>query len=372
GTSLLRVQTTALPTPAAAAGTAVLAVAPPSTPATLKSPREGTRVLSIGLHAEAAPAVTTALQAIDARLEGMGRSFPITRPTFSIGRNRDADVPIDHDTVATLHAQIERHGDTLYLRDAGSRTGTWVNRRLLTAAHALADGDRIQVGPTELVLRAPSLRRAAAEAAPTVAELCLEVRSGQSVGLSFALRGDALLIGSQPGAAVELRDLSVAPQHARLRKAGAQLFVADLGSGRGTFVQQGALQPGQEVPLAEGGWFRVGTVDLALVRGATIAAAALRPRARLRVDSGPGAGSSLGISEGALVGSGPQATLSIPGLAPVHLEIVLHGQSFWARDRSGGSSFRSGSPLGAEFVELSHGDALLLGGGTMLRFEETP
>ena len=43
-----------------------------------------------------------------------------------------------------------------------------------------------------------------------------------------------------------------------------------------------------------------------------------------------------------------------------------------ARDLSGGMSFRSGSPLGAEFVALGHGDLLLLGGGTMLRFEELP
>jgi NADPH-dependent 2,4-dienoyl-CoA reductase/sulfur reductase-like enzyme/pSer/pThr/pTyr-binding forkhead associated (FHA) protein len=379
GTSLLKRPTAVitLPTPALSRGAASAgpsSAAPGSaTPSTMQSPREGTRMLSIGLHAEATTAIPAALPPLDARLEGMGKSFPITRPTFSIGRNRDADVPIDHEAVASLHAQIERHADALYLRDAGSRTGTWVNRRLITSAHALADGDRLQIGPAEFSLRAPSLRRAApAEAAPTAAELCVEVRSGQSVGLSFALRGDAILIGSAPGAGVELRDLSVAPQHARLRKAGAQLFLSDLGSGRATFVQQGALRPAQEVPIGEGGWCRVGTVDLVLVRGTPIAAAALRPRARLRVDSGPSAGGSIAVSESVIVGSGPGATLVIPGLAPVHLEVVLHEQSFWARDRSGGASFKSGSPLGGEFVELSHGESLLLGGHTMIRFEETP
>jgi NADPH-dependent 2,4-dienoyl-CoA reductase/sulfur reductase-like enzyme/pSer/pThr/pTyr-binding forkhead associated (FHA) protein len=371
GTSLIKRQTAALvmPPPVARASTAPISAAP----ATLESPRGGTRVLSIGLHAEASATVALALPPLDARLDGFGRSFPITKPTFSIGRNRDADIPIDHDAVASLHAQIERHGDALYLRDAGSRTGTWVNARLLTAAHPLADGDRVQVGPAALTFAAPSLRRKLPlEVAPTAAELCLEVRSGQSIGLSFALRGENVLVGSAPGAGVELRDLSVAPQHARIRKSGAQHFVSDLGSGRGTFVQQGVLGAGQEVPLGEGGWFRVGAVDLALVRGATLAAAALRPRARVRVDAGPGAGGALGITERALVGSGPEATLSIAGLAPAHLEIVLNGQTFWARDRSGGKSFKSGSPLGADFVELAHGDMLLLGGSTMLRFEETP
>jgi pSer/pThr/pTyr-binding forkhead associated (FHA) protein len=330
-------------------------------------------VLSIGLHAETSATVALALPPLEARLDGFGQSFPIAKPTFSIGRSRDADIPIDHDAVASLHAQIERHGDALYLRDAGSRTGTWVNGRLLTAAHPLADGDRVQIGPAALVFAAPSLRRKLPlEVAPTAAELCLEVRSGQSVGLSFALRAENVLIGSAPGAAVELRDLSVAPQHARVRRSGAQHFVSDLGSGRGTFVQGAALAPGQEAPLAEGGWIKVGSIDLVLARGAALAAAALRPRARVRVDAGPGAGGSLGIADRALVGSGPEATLTIAGLAPAHLEIVLNGPTFWARDRSGGKSFKSGSPLGAEFVELAHGDMLLLGGNTMLRFEETP
>jgi NADPH-dependent 2,4-dienoyl-CoA reductase/sulfur reductase-like enzyme/pSer/pThr/pTyr-binding forkhead associated (FHA) protein len=368
GTSLLRKQTAVLPLATQALAPAAASAAP----AALEGPRGGTRLLSIGLHAEAAPAAPIAERPLDARLDGLGRSFPISRPTFSIGRNTDADVPVDHPAVASLHAQIERHGDGLYLRDAGSRTGTRVNGRLLSAAHALADGDRLQVGPAELVLRAPSLRRTAVEAAPATSELCLEVRSGQSVGLSFALRGENVLIGSAPGAGIELRELSVAPQHARLRKAGTQVFLSDLGSGRGTYVQAGALGPGQEALLAEGSWFRLGFVDLALVRGAALTAALLRPRARIRVDSGPGAGGSLSISERALVGSGPEATLSIPGLAAVHLEIVLYGQSFWARDHSGGRSYRSGSPLGGDFVELSHGDALLLGSGTMLRFEEAP
>jgi predicted component of type VI protein secretion system len=53
------------------------------------------------------------------------------------------------------------------------------------------------------------------------------------------------------------------------------------------------------------------------------------------------------------------------------VEIAANDKSFWARDRSGGATFRSGSPLGPEFVELTHGDLLLLG-TTMLRFEETP
>jgi hypothetical protein len=73
-----------------------------------------------------------------------------------------------------------------------------------------------------------------------------------------------------------------------------------------------------------------------------------------------------------IVGSGAGSNFVLPALAAQHLEIVEHGPGFWARDLSGGMSFRSGSPLGADFVALAHGDLLLLGAGTMLRFEELP
>jgi predicted component of type VI protein secretion system len=172
---------------------------------------------------------------------------------------------------------------------------------------------------------------------------------------------------------IELRDLSVAPQHARVRMVGEQAYLADLGSGRGTFVAFAPLPAGQEVALAEGAWVRVGIVDLVYTRReVAVPAGALRPRARLRIDAGPGAGSSVDVRDRALVGSGPEASLRVLGLAHAHLEVVLQNDRFVARDLSNGSTFRSGSPLGAAFVPLSHGDSLLLAGATMLRFEEVP
>jgi NADPH-dependent 2,4-dienoyl-CoA reductase/sulfur reductase-like enzyme/pSer/pThr/pTyr-binding forkhead associated (FHA) protein len=344
-----------------------------SAPATLESPRGSTRLLSIGLRAEASAPTPTSLPPLDARLEGGGRTAQIAGNVFSIGNGSDVSFPVGDAAAGGLHAQIVRQGDGLYLRDAGSRTGTYVNGRLLVGTHRLSDGDRLGVGRTELTFRSAAAAARAAVEPPVVSnDLQLRVRSGQSVGLSFALRGEGMLVGSAPGAAVELRDLSVAREHARIRRTADEVFVTDLGSGRGTLIGGTPLPPGVEVRLPEGGWLRLGAVDLSLERGAVLAAAVLRPRAHLRVDAGPGSGSTLGITNGALVGSGPQATFLLPGLAPTHLEVALGQGGYLARDCSGGASFKSGVPLPASFVPLSHGDLLLLGGTTMLRFEEVP
>ncbi len=385
GTQLVKIAGTTLLPPSslqASSGTRVLAgtsarpaqaSGPASAaPPTMESPRGSTRLLSIGLNAEA-NVPRDVLAPLDARLDGLGRSFPVTRGVLTLGRDAEADIVVEHDSVAGLHAELVRHEAALYLRDAGSRTGTWLNGRLLVGSERLFDGDALRIGPADFVLRAPSLRREApAEALATSGELELEVRSGRSVGLAFALRGGGMLIGSAPGCSIELTDPGILPQHARLRIQGEAVFVSDLGSGLGTFVGGAPLTAGVEAPLAPGAWLRVGSVDLTLVRGTVLAAAALRPRARLRVDAGPGAGSSISVSERALIGSGYDATLLIPGLAPVHVEVWLRDRTFVVRDHSGGATFRSGTPLGREPVELTHGDALLLGGSTMLRFEEVP
>jgi hypothetical protein len=154
---------------------------------------------------------------------------------------------------------------------------------------------------------------------------------------------------------------------------GDQALFTDLGSGRGSFVSFTPLAPGQEVPLAEGAWIRVGIVDLVYTRRPTaVPAGALRPRARLRVDAGPGTGDFVDVRERTFVGSGPEANLRVPGLAHLHLELVLQNDRFVARDLSNGATFRSGSTLGPSFVPLNHGESLLLAGATMIRFEELP
>jgi len=86
-------------------------------------------------------------------LEAVGRRFPIGGAIVSIGRDRNLEVALDDPGVSLLHAQITRHEDALYLRDLGSRNGTWVNRARVTVPHQLRSGDRIHVGQTELVFQ---------------------------------------------------------------------------------------------------------------------------------------------------------------------------------------------------------------------------
>lgn len=65
---------------------------------------------------------------------------------LTLGRSRACDVALEDDQVSRQHARIEQRQGELRIRDLGSRNGTRVNGRRITAEVALLDGDRIQLG----------------------------------------------------------------------------------------------------------------------------------------------------------------------------------------------------------------------------------
>lgn len=99
---------------------------------------------------KAAPSVRPAT-AIDAKLEVTGSDFPvpIDERVLLIGRRASCDIPLLEDTVSTAHAVIFEIDGRRFIRDLGSRTGTFVNG-VSTHQHQLAPGDRIRIGETEI------------------------------------------------------------------------------------------------------------------------------------------------------------------------------------------------------------------------------
>ncbi len=75
----------------------------------------------------------------------VGREWLLEGETLSIGRDESNDVVLPDRRVSRQHAVIERRGDRYYIRDCGSKNGTYVNGELLTEPHALRDGDEIQI-----------------------------------------------------------------------------------------------------------------------------------------------------------------------------------------------------------------------------------
>jgi pSer/pThr/pTyr-binding forkhead associated (FHA) protein len=104
---------------------------------------------------------TQILSAADARAEGLvqeemalvvgGRRHPITKRATIIGRSRECDIVVQDSNASRQHAEIRHIGLDYFIVDANSTNGTIVNGQRIRR-HALAHGDRILIGTTELIV----------------------------------------------------------------------------------------------------------------------------------------------------------------------------------------------------------------------------
>jgi pSer/pThr/pTyr-binding forkhead associated (FHA) protein/NADPH-dependent 2,4-dienoyl-CoA reductase/sulfur reductase-like enzyme len=265
-----------------------------------------------------APEVIAPPSAVLGWLDVGGRRVDLAGQTINIGRDPASEVALADPAVSYTHAQITRLGNDLYLRDVGSRNGTYANAQLVSVPHLLLEGDVIHVGTTDVTFHAtgstappvvpaptatyppvaapspgvppapqppgaplsppsaPAMTPGApappppaeavpgpagpAERAPAGPHLVVVV--GPSVGLSFSLVGDSLRVGRDPAAAtIVLRDQTVSRSHASLDRRGAEWLVTDLGSTNGTSVNGQRLAPQQPVPLQPGARVSFGDVE---------------------------------------------------------------------------------------------------------------
>lgn len=71
-----------------------------------------------------------------------------------IGRDPGADFSVEEYVISRRHAKIEKRDDGFYIKDIGSKNGTYVNNKLVSEAR-LQDGDRISLGTIVIIFRNP-------------------------------------------------------------------------------------------------------------------------------------------------------------------------------------------------------------------------
>lgn len=71
-----------------------------------------------------------------------------------IGRDPGVDFPIEEYVISRRHAKLEKRDDGFYVKDIGSKNGTYVNNKLVGEAR-LQDGDRMSLGTIVIIFRNP-------------------------------------------------------------------------------------------------------------------------------------------------------------------------------------------------------------------------
>src|SRR5271170_243312 len=77
-----------------------------------------------------------------------GKVIPLVGQSFKIGRGETCHLRPNSEQVSREHAEFTISGETVVVRDLGSRNGTLVNGKALTVDPCrLKDRDLVQVGP---------------------------------------------------------------------------------------------------------------------------------------------------------------------------------------------------------------------------------
>ena len=75
-----------------------------------------------------------------------GRRWPLAGDRHVIGRAPGVDISLGDRRVSRCHAEIVRREGRYFLRDLGSKNGTYLNGERLEAAQLMHDGDEIHLG----------------------------------------------------------------------------------------------------------------------------------------------------------------------------------------------------------------------------------
>ena len=206
---------------------------------------------------------------------GRTRQIPIPSSGIVLGRDTQLGPPFTTDQyVSRNHVSVQRRGDGVEIADLGSANGTYVNGTRVHAQARLQDRDVLRIGQIELRLAVPEetvtagdpragahaggagaagvLGAGAAGDGPCLAIVAPDAFSGRR----FRLPGDYLVVGRDPACDICLDDPCVSWTHAALRRGPDAVYVQDLDSTSGTFVNGQAvtapcpLRPGDIVAFA--------------------------------------------------------------------------------------------------------------------------
>jgi pSer/pThr/pTyr-binding forkhead associated (FHA) protein len=178
----------------------------------------------------------------------------------AIGRGRDCELVLITDSASRRHAEVYGEGRVFFVKDLGSKNGTFVNGQPVTRPHPLRAGDRIGVGSTTITFCRIEGSLAGFLADPSAQETMIfdreksrEVFRGELSEIPIFVVMQMLEMGHKSGVLEILAESGPVrlwlgdgqPVHAETDKArGLEAAIVAIGATRGEF----SFQAGTDVP----------------------------------------------------------------------------------------------------------------------------
>jgi len=161
---------------------------------------------------------------------------------LNIGRGPHNEIHLDYPMISWDHARISRVGKQWIIEDLNSANGTALNRLDNKIQHSPLDlSDEIYLGSYKIA------------ANRILREKKLTQGEGQYERVS--LKGDRMVLGRDPSSGYPLNFPMISWRHAALERTAEGIYVEDLGSRNGTYVNgvrisgRMLVRPGQEIGL---------------------------------------------------------------------------------------------------------------------------
>jgi len=170
----------------------------------------------------------------------------------SIGRSHKCDIVLDEPYISRQHARLCFENDTYFIEDLKSEMGVTVNVKEISDKRALKNGDEIVLGPITITFLDPPSEEESEQFSeistifsgnmePTIAlstprKYKLIILSDKIKSSEHMITAKGLVIGRLKKNDVRLSDKSVSRQHARIWCEKGKVYLEDLGSRNGTFV----------------------------------------------------------------------------------------------------------------------------------------
>jgi pSer/pThr/pTyr-binding forkhead associated (FHA) protein len=85
------------------------------------------------------------------KAEGEHEVTPVPPGVLTVGRSPDNDIAVGWDAeLEPVHCMLRREGSAVWIRDAETGAGTWVDGLRLEEERPLEGGELIRIGTTEL------------------------------------------------------------------------------------------------------------------------------------------------------------------------------------------------------------------------------
>jgi pSer/pThr/pTyr-binding forkhead associated (FHA) protein/S1-C subfamily serine protease len=213
-----------------------------------------------------------------------GQEIPVTRQML-VGRGQDCDLVLSDPSVSSRHALLESESDRLFITDLGSTNGTFVADEPIHARLEVGAGAKLRFGTLEVavlgaipnpvqhpIVHKPAMAgRTVALDRSAPAALCLPNGSEMDVV-------DGMGLGRDPSNGIAFAaDPKTSANHARLEVRGQEIWLHDLQSRNGTWVNGKKIR--QPVRLSHNDTVMIGAQTLRLrVGGAALSTPHSRPQ----------------------------------------------------------------------------------------------